>query len=74
MEDNTFERLENDLETNLLSHMKFKETFLSRGGLVEMPAEVSSKHKYIPFIQDVNSSTKYCSDSIDHSIPLRTYR
>lgn len=73
MEDTTFERLDNDLETDILSQMKSRETFLSIPGHAEIPAEISSKHNYLPFIQDVNSSIKDCSDSIDYSIPLRTY-
>lgn len=73
MEDTTFERLDNDLETDILSQIKSRETFLSRGDLAEMPAEVSSKNNYLPFIQDVSASLKDYSDSIDHFIPLRTY-
>lgn len=73
MEDTTFERLDNDLETDILSQIKSRETFLSRGDLAEMPAEVSSKNNYLPFIQDVSASIKDYSDSIDHYIPLRTY-
>ncbi|CAK7893932.1 protein Hol1p [[Candida] anglica] len=74
MEDTTFERRETEeLEDTIMQQIKSRETILSAVQSGQLSQERVNSDDKLNTIVSVNNSINTDDDSIDHSIPMRTY-